>query len=77
MMGMRIDSRTKAAAKLADYLAEGDFPVMGHLRDAQVYVQAAEQGTSIFDMRPSLVARDIQQWAPLLHWIVNADRNTK
>lgn len=77
MMGMRIDSRTKAAAKLADYLAEGDFPVMGHLRDAQVYVQAAEQGTSIFDMRPSLVARDVQQWAPLLHWIVNADRNTK
>jgi chromosome partitioning protein len=77
MMGVRIDSRTKAAAKLADYLAEGDFPVMGHLRDAQVYVQAAEQGASIFDMRPSLVERDIQQWAPLLHWIVNADRNTK
>ncbi len=77
MMGMRIDSRTKAAAKLADYLAESDFPVMGHLRDAQVYVQAAEQGASIFDMRPSLVTRDIQQWAPLLHWIVNADRNAK
>lgn len=77
MMGMRIDSRTKAAAKLADYLAESDFPVMGHLRDAQIYVQAAEQGASIFDMRPSLVTRDVQQWAPLLHWIVNADRNSK
>ncbi len=75
MVGMRIDSRTKAAANLEAYLAASDFPVMGYLRNAQIYVQAAEQGTSIFDMRPSQAARDVQQWAPLLHWIVNADRN--
>ncbi|HEY8118127.1 MAG TPA: ParA family protein [Methylophilaceae bacterium] len=77
MVGMRIDSRTKAAANLQAYLEDGDFPVMGNLRDAQIYVQAAEQGASLFDLRPSLVARDIQQWAPLLHWLVNADRNAK
>ncbi|MFA6178607.1 MAG: nucleotide-binding protein [Methylophilaceae bacterium] len=76
MVGMRIDSRTRAAASLQAYLEEGDFPVMGHLRDAQIYVQAAEQGASLFDLRPSQAARDIQQWAPLLHWLVNADRNT-
>jgi len=76
MVGMRIDSRTRAAASLQAYLEEGDFPVMGHLRDAQIYVQAAEQGASLFDLRPSQSARDIQQWAPLLHWLVNADRNT-
>jgi len=76
MVGMRIDSRTKAAANLQAYLEESDFPVMGHLRNAQIYVQAAEQGASLFDMRPSLAARDVQQWAPLLHWLVNADRNS-
>jgi len=76
MVGMRIDSRTRAAANLQAYLEESDFPVMGHLRDAQIYVQAAEQGASLFDLRPSQAARDIQQWGPLLHWLVNADRNT-
>lgn len=77
MVGMRVDSRTRAAASLQAYLEDGDFPVMGNLRDAQIYVQAAEQGASLFDLRPSLTARDIQQWAPLLHWLVNADRNAK
>lgn len=77
MVGMRIDSRTRAAASLAAYLKDGDFPVMGYLRDAQIYVQAAEQGLSLFDMRPSQAARDIQQWGPLLHWLVSADRNAK
>jgi len=77
MVGMRVDSRTRAAASLQAYLEDGDFPVMGNLRDAQIYVQAAEQGASLFDLRPSLVARDMQQWAPLLHWLVNADRNAK
>lgn len=76
MVGMRIDSRTKAAANLQAYLDESGFPVMGHLRNAQVYVQAAEQGASLFDMKPSQAARDIQQWGPLLHWLVNADRNS-
>jgi len=76
MVGMRIDSRTRAAANLQAYLEESDFPVMGHLRDAQIYVQAAEQGASLFDLRPSQAARDIQQWGPLLHWLVNADRNS-
>ncbi len=76
MVGMRIDSRTKAAANLQAYLEKSDFPVMGHLRNAQIYVQAAEHGISLFDMKPSQAARDIQQWSPLLHWLVNADRNS-
>jgi len=50
---------------------------MTNLRDGQIYMQAAEQGMSIFDMRPSLVKRDIQQWTPLLHWLVSADQNAE
>jgi len=77
VVGMRIDSRTRSASKLQAYLDESGFPIMGSLRNAQVYAHAAEQGLSIFDMRPSQVSRELQQWAPLLHWIVNADNHTK
>ncbi|MEO8419309.1 MAG: ParA family protein [Methylophilaceae bacterium] len=77
MVGMRVDSRTRTAAKLQEFLAQADFPVMANLRDGQIYMQAAEQGRSLFDMRPSLVNRDLQQWAPLLHWLINAERNAK
>ena len=69
MVGMRVNARTKAALNLEEYLAQSGFPVMGHLRNAQVYVHAAEGGMSLFDMSPSRVKQDIQQWSNLLQWI--------
>ena len=45
-------------------------PVLTCLRNAQVYASAAEQGISVFDMRPSLVTQDLEQWMPLLDWIL-------
>lgn len=69
MVGMRIDSRTLSALKLRDFLTNAGFPVVTNLRDGQIYVHAAEQGLSLFDMRPSLIKRDMQQWAPLLRWL--------
>ena len=71
MVGMRVDSRTKTAMKLQDFLAEAGFPVITNLRDTQLYMQAAEQGISLFDMSPSKVKRDMQEWGPLLHWLIN------
>ena len=69
LVGMRVNSRTTAAAKLAEFMQQTNFPVLTYLRSAQSYITAAEQGTSLFDMRPSLVAQDIEQWQPLLDWI--------
>lgn len=77
MVGMRVDPRTRTALKLQEFLDQAGFPVMTNLRDGQIYMQAAEQGLSLFDMRPSLVARDMQQWAPLLQWLVDAERHAK
>ncbi|MCB5189168.1 ParA family protein [Methylobacillus arboreus] len=74
MIGMRVDNRTRAAQTLQEFLAASDFPSVGNLRNAQVYALAAEQGASLFDIRPSQVSRDLQQWAPLLHWLVNAKK---
>ena len=74
MVGMRVDARTKSAAQLEQYLAKSGFPVMGFLRSAQVYVHAAEEGLSLFDMAPSKVTKDIQQWSNLLQWIRAGER---
>jgi chromosome partitioning protein len=70
MVGMRVDSRTRSATSLAEFMRCAGFPVLTNLRDAQVYALAAEQGASLFDIRPQQVAKDLEQWAPLLHWIV-------
>lgn len=69
MVGMRVDPRTRSAAELADFLLAAEFPVLTYLRDAQVYVQCAQEGNSLFDLPPSRAARDIEQWQPLLDWI--------
>ena len=70
LVGMRVNYRTHAAVKLAEYMDQTNLPVLTYLRNAQVYVTAAEQGSSLFDMRPSLVAQDVEQWQPILDWIL-------
>lgn len=69
LVGMRVNNRTHAAAGLADFMEQTGFPVLTYLRNAQVYATAAELGVSLFDMRPSFVAQDIEQWVPLLDWV--------
>ncbi len=72
LVGMRVNSRTHAAASLADFMQQTGFPVLTYLRNAQVYATAAELGIGLFDMRASLVAQDMEQWGPLLTWIDEA-----
>ncbi|PKO50175.1 MAG: cobyrinic acid a,c-diamide synthase [Betaproteobacteria bacterium HGW-Betaproteobacteria-20] len=72
LVGMRVNSRTHAAAGLAEFMEQTGFPVLTYLRNAQVYATAAELGVSLFDMRPSVVAQDVEQWVPLLDWVVEA-----
>jgi len=69
MLGMRINSRTKATEHLEQFLAESGFPSIGTLRDAQIYAHSAEEGSSIFDMPLYRVKKDIEQWIPLLGWL--------
>jgi len=71
LVGMRVNSRTHAAAALANFMEQTGFPILTYLRNAQVYATAAEMGVSLFDMRPSLVAQDVEQWVPLLDWIID------
>lgn len=69
LVGMRVNSRTHAATRLEEFMAYTGFPILTNLRNAQAYTTAAEYGISIFEMRPSIVAQDIEQWMPLINWI--------
>lgn len=69
VIGMRVDPRTRAAAELERFLATFELPVLTYLRDTQNYVQATAQGLTLFDLPPSRVERDREQWQPILDWV--------
>jgi chromosome partitioning protein len=69
LVGMRVRDHTKAAEQLHSYLATVPVPVVAWLRDTQNYVQLAAHGLTLFDVAPSRVERDLEQWAPLQAWL--------
>jgi chromosome partitioning protein len=73
VVGMRMDPRTRAALTLEQFLKGLDLPVLAYLREAQVYVNAAFEGKTLFDLAPSLAQRELEQWAYLLDWLERTD----
>lgn len=69
VIGMRVDPRTRAAATLEVFLSQFSLPVLTYLRDTQVYVNAAFNGLSVFDLPEYVAGRDVEQWGPLLDWV--------
>ena len=69
VVGMRVDARTRAAHELERFLEGLDVPVLGFLRDTQVYVQAAAHGLTRFDLSPARAALDLPQWQGIIDWV--------
>jgi chromosome partitioning protein len=69
IVGMRVNPRTRAAATLEAFLTQFKLPVLAYLRDTQIYVNAAFNGLSLFDLPEYVSARDLEQWQPILDWI--------
>ncbi|HRK57166.1 MAG TPA: ParA family protein [Burkholderiaceae bacterium] len=69
VVGMRVDARTRSAEQLQRFVESLSLPVLGTLRDTQIYVQLAAQGLSLWDVAPSRVDKDLEQWDGLLRWI--------
>ncbi|MDD5384093.1 MAG: ParA family protein [Gallionella sp.] len=69
IVGMRMEMRTKAAWALEHFLATLDLPILAYLRETQVYVNAAFEGKSLFDLPPYLAERELEQWAFLQDWL--------
>ncbi len=68
-VGMRIDARTRGEQVLRDWAQALDLPFLGVLRETQNYVRCAERGLAIFDLPPSRVQTDLDQWQPILAWL--------
>jgi chromosome partitioning protein len=69
LVGMRVKEHTLANAQLHQYLATLPVPVVAWLRDTQNYVQLAAHGLTLWDVAPSRVERDLEQWQPLKEWL--------
>ncbi|MCC7151120.1 MAG: AAA family ATPase [Rubrivivax sp.] len=69
LVGMRVRERTQASERLQEYLATLPLPVLAWLRDTQNYVQLAAHGLTLWDVAPSRVERDLEQWQPLKEWL--------
>ena len=69
IVGMRMKDGTISADQLRQFLGTLDVPVIGHVRDTQNYVHLAARGLTLWDVAPSRVARDLEQWQPIIEWL--------
>jgi chromosome partitioning protein len=68
LVGMRVKDHTIAQDRLQEFLATLKAPLVATLRDTQNYVHLAAHGLTLWDVTPSRVERDLDQWNPLLQW---------
>ena len=64
-----VDERTVAASKLREFMDKLEVPIVGYLRDTQYYLHMAAHGLSLFDLTPSKVQKDLQQWQVICEWL--------
>jgi len=69
IVGMRVNARTRSADQLHRFIEGLNLPVLSYLRDTQNYVQLAAHGLTLWDIAPSRVQRDIEQWQAIISWI--------
>ncbi len=69
VLGVRVDSRTRAADQLQRFVEDLGLPVLGYLRDTQNYVHLAAHGLTLWDVSPGKVEKDLVQWLPILKWV--------
>ena len=69
LVAMRVRENTISADQLRQFLATLAVPVVGQLRDTQNYVQLAARGLTLWDLNPSRVERDLEQWRPIVQWL--------
>ncbi len=65
----RVWERTKIYSQLEEYLGHQKIPVLTHLRESQNYIRSAEKGLGLFELAPSQVWPDLEQWDPIIEWL--------
>jgi len=65
----RVRENTLIYQSLQAFLKSLRIPFVTSLRDTQNYIRAEERGVGIFEMAPSQVWWDREQWEPLVRWL--------
>lgn len=66
--------RTKALEKLERFVDSLDIPVIGQIRDTQLYVHAAEQGVGVHELADRAAQQDAECWAQIVDWLRDQQR---
>ena len=48
-----------------------NYPVLGHLRETQLYIQLQPKGLTLFDLPRPRFTRDYAEWQPIVDWLNN------
>ncbi|HEC29108.1 MAG TPA: chromosome partitioning protein [Gammaproteobacteria bacterium] len=65
----RVRENTLVFHSLEKFLKSLKIPFITTLRDTQNYIRTAERGIGIYEMAPSSVYQDLEQWEPLVKWL--------
>ena len=65
----RARANTLMYEQLKKFLSSLNIPFVATIRDTQNYIHASHRGLGIFELNRTAVARDVEQWRPLLTWI--------
>ncbi|GHD62002.1 ParA family protein [Jeongeupia chitinilytica] len=69
LLGMRVNARTQTARDFAAFVDDAALPLLGTIRDTQLYVQLQPRGLALFDLPRPRFERDYGQWQVLLNWV--------
>ncbi len=65
----RVRENTLIYHELETFLSGLSIPVVGTLRESQNYIRSAERGLGLFELAPSMVWQDLDQWDPVMAWL--------
>ncbi len=65
----RVRENTLIYHDLEKFLSGLSIPVIGTLRESQNYIRSAERGLGLFELAPSMVWQDLDQWDPVMSWL--------
>lgn len=65
----RVRENTLVFHDLEAFLKGLSIPVIGTLRESQNYIRSAERGLGMFELAPSMVWQDLEQWDPIMAWL--------
>lgn len=65
----RVRENTIIFQELHEFIRKLKVPYIATLRDTQNYIRAEQRGVGIYEMAPSQVWQDIEDWEPLVKWL--------